>query len=272
MGMRTAIVIDNPRAGNHDYGWRTAFAEGLRRRGWSVRMCSDAEPADLLVMWGTRRQDIVRRQKALGGEVCILERGYVGCRFTYTSVSFGGGLNGRGEFRTPEGVGMERFDSLGVKLTPWASARPDTYALIMGQVQGDCSIRHVDIAEWYAATARQLADAGHRDVYFRAHPGSGRRGGSGHVPGARSLGGTLGEALAGAGLVVTFNSNSGVDAVIAGRPTVAMDAGSMVWDVAGHEVTEVQRPDRTAWASRLAWCQFSKAEMESGFCAEAVGL
>jgi hypothetical protein len=126
------------------------------------------------------------------------------------------------------------------------------------------------------AGARQgraaLAKAGHAHVRFRPHPGAQRRGGAAEVPGAATIGGTLAEALAGAALVVTFNSNSGVDAALAGRPVVAMDAGSMAWAVAGHEVAEVVQPDRTAWAARLAWCQFNKAEMESGFCQEAVGL
>jgi type I restriction enzyme R subunit len=35
---------------------------------------------------------------------------------------------------------------------------------------------------------------------------------------------------------------------------------------------EIVTPDRSEWAARLAWCQFTKAEMESGFCAEACGL
>jgi hypothetical protein len=78
--------------------------------------------------------------------------------------------------------------------------------------------------------------------------------------------------MAGAGLVVTFNSNTGVDAALFGRPVIAMDEGSMAWPVAGHQVTEIVMPDRSAWAARLAWCQWTMDEMRSGACQEANGL
>jgi hypothetical protein len=233
-------------------------------------MTNDAEPCDLFVLWGVRRQDYIRRAKSHGSDVCVLERSYLADRFTWTSVSFGGELNGRAEFRTPQGVGLERFESFGLKLTPWC-IRPDGYALIIGQVPGDQSIKDVDINSFYRQTAEALRRAGHQEVYFRAHPqATGRR--TGTFQGVPTLGGDLAHALAGAKLVLTWNSNTGVDAALAGRPVVAMDPGSMVWDIAGHQVDEVRTPDRTAWASRLAWCQFTKAEMESGFCQEAVGL
>jgi hypothetical protein len=78
--------------------------------------------------------------------------------------------------------------------------------------------------------------------------------------------------LSGAAIVVTWNSNSGLDAVINGVPTVTMDKGAMAWDVTGHSLGEVPpTPDRTAWCHALAWKQWSKGEMVSGECWEAVG-
>lgn len=229
-------------------------------------------------MWGVRREPIIRACAARGVDVCILERGYVGCRFTHSSVSFGGGLNGRGEFRL---IGsrptLERFDRLGVKMSPWAgnggpvySSGFGFYALIMGQVSGDASIKAVDIDAWYRQTREQLAAAGWSMVSFRAHPG-----GKPWIerPLSRRTGqSSLADDLAGAGLVVTYNSNSAVDAVIAGRPTVAMDRGSMAWEVTGRTVNDIVTPDRTEWAARLAWKQWTIEEFQSGFCAEMVGL
>jgi hypothetical protein len=46
----------------------------------------------------------------------------------------------------------------------------------------------------------------------------------------------------------------------------------MAWDVTGHELEMPPTPDRTAWAHALAWKQWSREEMESGFCQEAIGL
>lgn len=262
---RKAVVVANEAAPHHK-SFGAAFTAGLQRRGWRAEMSTSDKPCDLLVRWGVRDRAMIQRQRDVGGEVCILERGYLGDRFEWTSVSFGGGLNGRGRFVTPLDIDLERFHSLGLELAPW-HLDSDGYALIMGQVPGDQSLRHVNFEKWARDGAAALADAGW-PVRFRPHPGN--RGGQ-EYPGIPVLRGTLADALAGAGLVVTFNSNSGVDAVLAGRPTVAMDEGSMVRAVAAHDMT-VKVPDRSAWAARLAWCQYTRAEMESGFCQEACGL
>jgi hypothetical protein len=267
--MNTAIVYTTGRQGpdRSSLEWREAFCAGLQRRGWKARLSTSPDPgADLLVMWGVRRGDAIARQKAHGGQVCILERGYLGDRFSWTSVSFGGGLNGRGAFRMPETVCSARFDRLGIEIAPWR--RQDGYALLIGQVPGDMSIRGVEIEAWYRQTAAALVRQGW-EVRFRPHPLAGR---ACSAAGLAQIGGTLAEAMQGAGLVVTFNSNTGVEAAVAGRPVIAMDAGSMAWDVAGHQVDEIITPDRAEWAHRLAWRQWSKNEMISGECQEAVGL
>jgi hypothetical protein len=262
---RKAVIIANESLPHH-ISFGGSFAKGLARRGWKVIVSTSYAPADLVVMWGVRNKVAIGQQQAAGGEVCVLERGYLGDRFAMTSVSFGGGLNGRGRFVIPPGVGIERFDEAGFELKPWA--RHWGSAVIMGQVLGDQSVKHVNIGNWYRTAAAGCIAAGY-DVRFRPHPGA--RGVVGQCHGMKEARGSLAEVLDNAGLVVTFNSNSGVDAVLAGRATVAMDPGSMVWDIAAHDIVETF-PDRSAWAARLAWCQYSREEMESGFCAEAVGL
>lgn len=270
--MRAYVVA---RGGGHQVDWGTAFAEGLRRHGWSVEVRPDWPSSDgrlnhdLLVLWGVRRRDAIERQKAAGGEVCILERGYVGDRFHWTSVSFGGGLNGRAEFRG-ERSDQSRFDEhFGHLMRPWRDK--EGYALLVGQVPGDMSLSPVggSLAEWYARTARELIVHGH-DVRFRPHPLAGRHGPIKGVEGARIIDGTLEEALAGASIAVTFNSNTGVESVLAGIPTVAMDIGSMAWPVTSHEFGETITPDRSQWAAEIAWKQWSMAELESGYCWEVV--
>jgi hypothetical protein len=269
--MKTACVTLTGRPGpdQSSYGWREAFCSGLQRRGWKARMADSPEAADLLVIWGTRRQDAIARQKAAGGEVCILERGYLGDRMQWTSVSFGGGLNGRGNFCIPMDADGSRFELyFGHLMRPWHQPAGG-YALLIGQVPGDMSIRHVDIEAFYRQSAAALKRNGWPDVRFRPHPKASR---GCRVSGLAVIEGTLHDAMRGAGVVVTCNSNTGVDAALSGRPVVAVDQGSMAWDVAGHDLTEIITPDRTAWAHRLAWCQWQKSEFLSGECMEAIGL
>lgn len=216
------------------------------------------------MLWGVRRQQDIKTQKQRGGEVCILERGYLGDRFKWTSVSFGGGLNGKGEFRGTLDDPARFRRHFGELMQPWR--RQDGYALLIGQVPGDMSLAGADVVRWYRRTAGDLEAAGF-DVRFRPHPVAENRGLRVRVPGVKLATGTLQEALDGAAVCVTFNSNTGVDAVLAGVPTITADRGSMAWEVTTHSVAEgVITPDREAWAARLAWKQWTLDEMSSGEC------
>lgn len=258
--MRHAHIVANERLG-HQGSWGSAFGAGLKRHGWRVTSAPRPLPCDLLVLWGVRRREWIAAQRHAAGRmsVCILERGYVADRFAWTSVSFGGLLNGRAEFRGPF-EDPSRWDKYFSHLMhPWRSS--GEYALIMEQIPGDTAVFGVNLPDFYhrakAAFARQMA------VRVRPHPNlSPRQGKENIVSALRSLA----RDLDGAKVVVTWNSNSGVDAVLAGVPTIAIDRGSMAWDVTGHNLAAIPpTPDRTAWAHRIAWCQYSRDEMESGY-------
>lgn len=262
-----AILL--PRIAHH-HEWCGPFGDGLKRHGWTVEVANSWQACDMLVCWGVRNIPAIHAQRAAGGEICVLERGYLGDRFQWTSVSFGGGLNGRGEFR---GIRSdpERFDDHFGPLQRWR--RQDGYVLIIGQVPGDASLNAMNgtLDAWYCLVASALKAQGHA-VRFRPHPEAVKRGRGGGIPGVATLIGDLPSALAGASFVVTFNSNAAVDAVVAGVPTVAMDRGSMAWPVTTHFLdAEPQTPDRHIWAAELAWKQFTMDEFRSGFCWEIVG-
>ena len=264
--MKHAHVVANERL-EHHLSFGGAFADGLKRHGWRVTAGGQPAVCDMLVMWGVRRQDLIEDQKRAGGEVCILERGYIGDRFDYTSVSFGGGLNGRGIYRGPH-ADASRWERLFAHLIkPWRDDYAG-YVLVMGQVPGDNSIRGVNIDAFYA-NARQSYTARGWEARFRPHPHVTPRDPSDRIEAARL---SLQADLAGAAVVVTWNSNTAVDAVLAGVPTVAMDRGSMAWDVTGHELGVIpEATDRTSWAHRLAWCQWLIEEIRSGDCWAAIG-
>jgi hypothetical protein len=262
-----AVVLANERS-DHQQSWGGAFAAGLRKHGVSVQVAGAAARCDLLVMWGVRNQAAIRQQKDAGGEVCILERGYLGDRFAWSSVSFGGGLNGHGRFRSASSDPQRFKRMVPAGLQPWR--RRPGYALLIGQVPGDMSLAGANMARWYAETADDLQRAGF-NVRFRSHPVADARGYNPEIiPGVRQISGTLEEALADAALVATYNSNTAVDAVLAGVPTLAADQGSMAWEVTGRHARDVVMPDREGWAARLAWKQWSMEEMATGACWEAV--
>ncbi|SDP40484.1 hypothetical protein SAMN04488061_2876 [Filomicrobium insigne] len=262
------VVARKPHHGNPE-SFHQAFADGLQRHGWRVSLQRHPSACDLLVLWGVRNRPAIAQQNRARGDVCILERGYLGDRFKWTSVSFGGGLNGHAEFRGVRVDDPSRFEThFGHMLQPWRKST-SRRALLVGQVYGDMSLAGVNIDDWYRDTAKGLRARGW-EVYFRPHPVALKKGQPGRVQGVPNFDGTLAEALAFADLVVTFNSNTGVEAVLSGCPLVAFNQGAMAWPVAGHSLDEIVTPDRTAWAHGLAWKQWTIDELRSGFCWDVV--
>ena len=262
--MKTAVVIARPGA-EHQCIWCNAFARGLRRHGLEVRQVARYEPADLAVQWGVHRRQAIEGQRQAGGEIVILERGYLGDRMAWTSVSFGGELNGRAEFRGDKSDGSRFEKNFMHLMRPW-SWRPGGPALIMGQVAGDAATKTIDLEAFYQQAAAELK-AREYVPRLRPHP-QGRSASA--IREAQRYARSLEQDLAEAQLVVTWNSNSGVDAVLAGVPTIALDAGSMAYQVAGHSFDEIVTPDRSAWSHRLAWCQWQIDELASGACWEHI--
>jgi hypothetical protein len=249
----------------HQSAHAQALAAGLRVHGIAARIERPEAPSRtaFVACWGWRYGQALR---ARGHEVLVMERGYVGDRFRWTSLGWNG-LNGRATFRTPDDPA--RFTAHHAPLLrPWKSG--GDYVLLIGQVPGDASLGGMDLSRWYEETAAHAARAYGLPVRFRPHPMAVQRGAARPVHAAPTLGGTLDEALAGAAIVVTFNSNTGVDAVLAGVPTVAADCGAMAWPMAGRRIGDRWTLDRADWAARLAWCQWDMSEIASGLAWETV--
>lgn len=220
-----------------------ALEEGLRRHG-----ALDLGP-NAVACWGWR---VGRLHRARGRDVLVMERGYLGDRFFWTSIAWNG-LNGRGTFPEYPDDGGARFRRLGLDVKPWSGG---DYALIAGQVPGDMALGGRNLTPWYAEQARRASIEFGLPAKFRPHPLARRRGPVRPVLGAEMIGGDMGAALSGAAIVLTFNSNLGVDALVAGKRATCDDPGSMI-----HGVTEWQRE---AWLHRLAWKQWSMDEIRSG--------
>lgn len=237
-----------------------AFAAGLRANGDEPLLTRVGYAnCDAVVCWGWRRG---RNVNAQGKDALILERGYLGDRSKWTSMGWNG-LNGRADFRLPAVCDPSRFERLfGHTMKPWKNG--GDYVLIMGQKPGDMSLGGLCLTPWYKETAQALREIHGLPVFLRPHPVALKQGKWVSPPGVEIMDGTLEDALEGAALCVTWNSNSATEAVMAGVPTIVMDIGAPAYPVTGHKLTEIVRPDRRIWAERLAWCQWSLDEIATG--------
>ncbi len=197
----------------------------------------------------------------------------------YYSVGFGG-LKNRGEYHNSLAK-PDRWDALGVELKPWRTG--GRHVLLVGQPLHGISSQHTDVYAWYAQVAAKLAK--HLPgvpVVYRPHPrvatirSSPKRRAADEKAVRKAVGGLdlrysanrfLEDDLADARLCVTLTSNAGVVAAVEGVPVMAWDKGSMAWDVSARDWDALDlRPNRNAWARRLAYAQWTPLEIRLGDC------
>lgn len=248
----------------HQVEHANAMAMGLNKHN---QMVCIQEPgghlSGMVICWGWAVGEFYRD---LGCEVLVMERGYIGDRQKYTSLGWNG-LNGRARF--PSYFDGTRFIDFENLYKPFKTA--GSYAIIMGQVSGDMSLKGVNIWDWYKNTASQLMALG-MPVMFRPHPVSVQYGESTKIDGATTMFCALQDALAQAAVVVTYNSNSGVDSMLAGKPTIAIDKGSMAFPICEHDliIQKAEPTFRREWLERISWCQWTLQEISNGTAWEHV--
>ena len=246
-----------------------AFYEGIEGpkelvTGW------DYKPSKVAVVFGVRkskvpksfpRGEVFRRQREKNLDVIVLETGYINRgdgEHHHYAAGFNG-LNGRADFRNKN---MPDDRARSIELKPW---REGGSVVVCGQVPWDASVDSTDHYLWCQSTVEKLRDYTDRRIKFRPHPLA--------LNAMKPLWGCetstvpLAEDLNSAHCVVTFNSNSGVEALIAGVPVVASDPGSMVWSVANRSLISVDvpnKPDRTDWLNSITYAQWNLQEMMEG--------
>ena len=218
------------------------------------------------VIWGTRYLPSMREYPTK----IIMEAGYYGSReldangvLPFYSLGLGG-LNGRADFNNQNSP-SDRWVVHGVKREAWRDRGQGHYTLVMGQVPGDMATNGIDLRFWYDQIIDEIKQHTDGPVCFRPHPKARQHGPT--TGKAEILGGSLEEALQNAGFVVTYNSNSGVDAALAGVPVYAADEGSMAWPIAAHtlgELFDFDFKDRSQWLYDLAYTQWTANELADG--------
>ena len=82
-----------------------------------------------------------------------------------------------------------------------------------------------------------------------------------------SINTTIEQDLTRAKAAFVFNSSSGVASILSGVPLWVDDSGSVCWDVANHNIENINNPtlfDRTHWINDLAACHWTDEESSQG--------
>jgi len=194
----------------------------------------------------------------------VIERGYIH-RDKYYSVGWSG-LNGRANFCN-ENSPPDRWNKLNIKLSPWRDDNKELlqkYILLCGQIPWDSSVQHSNHIEWCRHTYKILQEHTRRDIVFRPH---GQKGQITIKNAIYSNHSNIDDDLQNAWATVTFNSNCGVDSLIAGVPAYACDKGSMIWNVCNKDLLTINKPikiSRLQWVCDLAYTQWNLIELQTG--------
>jgi hypothetical protein len=261
--VKVTIHINNASHQREHAAWAR---RGFERHGVQVAYSGWNVPADadLVVIWGWKQRRVIDAAQKRRKPILVMERGHLPPRMEFTSCGLNG-LGNRAAYAKVEDGGARWRKHFGHLIQPWQNCQG--YAVVCGQVRGDASLWNCDFHKWAQGAVDTLIARG-LDVVYRPHPLSVRLQNDLWCPkGARfsRAQSPLVEELAGASLVVTYNSTSGVETVLAGVPTVTFDAGAMAWPVTTHSLEDAPiRPDRTAWAHDLAWSSWQSDEIADG--------
>lgn len=246
-----------------------AMESGLRKHGAKPEIVPRGTlvKCDIATIWGWKPAAFMRSLLKQGTNVLLMERGYFPDRFQWTSLGWNG-LNNRA-LPQPCLDNGERFrENWPELLKPWMDQAG--YALLCGQVPGDASLNGIDCEPWAQKVTDSLIAMGH-SVKFRPHPLLIRRNNVRVPQGAEcEVGPSLYQDLERAAFCVTFNSNSAVESVCFGTPTVTLDEGAAAWPVSSHTLESIMTPERTEWANALAWKQWKINQISDGSALEAI--
>lgn len=241
-----------------------AFAQGLLEVGETaaLRSVSDwgagcGEPFDVVALFGLQGNgpQVFAHYQSCGVPVVLIDYGYMkrtnhahDWRTGHWQVSVGG-LN-----RLPTEVDSSRLDALGLQIAE-QGGDPSGYTLLCVQTPGDASHGMSDerLRAW--ANEQALRWPG---IVIRPHPLAAEL--DYGLP--RCEAASLADAMAGARLVVTGNSNTGHDALMAGVPVVATVPGAAWAELSGEVLPSLQA--RREHFSRCAWGQWTWAEFRKG--------
>jgi hypothetical protein len=258
-----------------------SLAEGITAGGDVAIFAAHDTPADfdpdLSVIWSYKQKQVIATSKRL----LIMEHGFFPPREKWISLALDHmgrlGVHMQAPASETPNARLKAYFSRFVQ--PWRnlkrSDRHQSSALLIGQWPKDPALHGADHLEWLEQTSVELAKNGHH-VIFRPHPlweakrqkerpdCEYRPSGAHEVSDSTKR--TLSEDLARARFAVTYSSNSAVDAVLEGIPTITMSEHSMAWDVTSHtlKVKDLVTPQRDSWLHAVSWAQCKETELRDG--------
>jgi hypothetical protein len=222
---------------------------------------------DMCVTWGVR-SNVFRTCNMIKKPCLVMERGYMGDRFYWTSCGFNG-LNGEADFlnkeKNQDNSRWEKCFKDIVEVKDWKNS--GSYALLNGQVLTDASLKGINVYKIYTEIIEEL-NKKNIPVIYRKHPKE--RKNREFKPYKKvyfdiDKNKNLEDSLKDSKFSIAINSNAGVVSILCGVPTISINKKSMVYDYSPHSLSEpLYFFDRKEWLNKLSFAQWSPEEIENG--------
>lgn len=260
----------------HQFKHAEMLCQGIKSCGDnpSYGVCDVSSNSDVEAIWSWKQMRLIRNAIKNKRNILVMERGFIPNRMQWCSLAING-LNGKGKY-TPSPDNGERFaDNFGHLLKPWRYNNAKS-VLLIGQVYSDPSMYGTNHNVWLQEQTTKLKNLGY-EVIFRQHPWvkshTQQLGLKPFVPAGAILSENvdLYDDFDQVDFCVTFNSNTAVEAVLYGLPTVTFNDGSIAYEVTSHNYDNpMLMPDRHEWCNNLAWKQWEDEELIDGTAWEHV--
>lgn len=256
-----------------------AFCHGVRAHGdeavemplaWEI---PDPLPeCDIACMVGVKSRRRFEAHSAAGIHTLYLDKGYIRTEaeghtkaWKYWRVSLGSHHPTR--YLESMHFKPDRWERLGIRFKPWAQGRKRILLAGSSEKYHEFyGLKHPD--DYYKQIYKRICGlVNGPDVVYRPKPSYHE---AKEIEGAIfSRGGTIEEALAGCGLLVTHGSNAVFEAILAGVPTLVL-GDAVTRPISSTDIEDVSAPrlasdsERLRLLQALAYCQWTCDEMRSG--------
>ena len=195
-----------------------------------------------------------------------------------TSIGIGG-FNGTGKYNNDNSP-SDRFDMLGIEIKQYDWIKNDKI-LLVGQSLHDAHLYRVDFQKWISDIYSELRLYTDRPIYFRPHPKHLGNKNSIQLPeGCKVSDHTIKiyDELKSCYAVVSYNSNVGMECILAGIPIFSFNEFSSAYRLSYHDLSQIENlsnyneQDRLQWLYNLAYSQWTLDEMKRGLPHKQLGL
>jgi len=173
----------------------------------------------------------------------------------------------------PKNCNSDRFDKLGIKLKSYR--KDGKYILITGQLQWDTQVQDINYNKWLNSIFLELKKKTDRKIVFRHHPLYLKKNNYNYkitIPNFVKIdkNENIYDTFKDTFCLVSYNSNSLVEAVIEGIPIFVFNKMSLVYDLGYHNLDNINQPyipieeERQQVLNNLSYMQWNLKEIENG--------